>query len=119
MFNKKSNQMSILFPTIKNGSSTKDLGYSGFPSMSTWIDDIINSNFNTNVRPNFNTGMTLPAVNISESETDYVVEMAIPGLKKSDFNISVEDDMLTITSEHADEVEQSERNYTRREYGYS
>jgi HSP20 family protein len=69
---------------------------------------------------NFNTGITLPSVNISDTNDNFIVEMAIPGLKKSDFNINVEDDVLTISAEINEEhKEEVARNYSRREFGYS
>jgi HSP20 family protein len=63
--------------------------------------------------------MTLPKVNIKESADAFTVEMAIPGLKKSDFHIDIENQSLCISTEIKQENEQSEENYTRREFGYS
>jgi HSP20 family protein len=61
----------------------------------------------------------VPAVNISESENNYHVELAAPGLKKEDFKLNLERNQLTIsveqTTEHADE----QKNYSKREYSYS
>jgi HSP20 family protein len=39
--------------------------------------------------------MNMPAVNITERKDDYLVSMAAPGLKKEDFKIDMEDNMLT------------------------
>ena len=44
-------------------------------------------------------GMSIPAVNVSETDEGYNLELAAPGLAKEDFNISVEKDMLVISSE--------------------
>ena len=43
--------------------------------------------------------MNIPAVNITEQKDDYQVSLAAPGLKKEDFNIAVDGNMLTISSE--------------------
>ena len=52
--------------------------------------------------PNFsNSDATLPAVNIKETENSYEVEMAAPGMKKDDFKIELDNNVLTISSEKA------------------
>lgn len=61
----------------------------------------------------------VPAVNIKENEKDYELELAVPGRKKEDFNIEIDKDVLTISSEIKYEDEAKEENYTRREFGFS
>ncbi|WP_149275204.1 Hsp20/alpha crystallin family protein [Pareuzebyella sediminis] len=61
----------------------------------------------------------VPAVNIKENEKDFELELAVPGRKKDDFNIEVDNDILTISSEVSHEDEVKEENYTRREFGFS
>ena len=63
--------------------------------------------------------MNVPAVNITERKDDYLVSMAAPGLKKENFKIDVEGNLLTIRSEKEDEKEEKEEKYTRQEYSYS
>jgi HSP20 family protein len=63
---------------------------------------------------------TLPAVNIAEDDKNFIVDVAAPGFKKDDFKIHVEDDILTISAETKNEIEEgNNRNYSRREYSYS
>jgi HSP20 family protein len=62
---------------------------------------------------------TVPAVNIKENETDFELELALPGFKKDDFSIEVDENILTISSEAKLESENKENNYTRREFSYS
>jgi HSP20 family protein len=64
-------------------------------------------------------GRNLPAVNIKENEKDYEVEVAAPGFDKKDFNISLDNGLLTVSAEKREEKEKSEDNYRRREFGYS
>jgi HSP20 family protein len=45
--------------------------------------------------------------------------MAAPGLKKNDFNIDIEGNLLTISSEKEDTREEKDEPYTRKEYSYS
>lgn len=63
--------------------------------------------------------ITIPAVNITEQKDDYLISLAAPGLKKDDFNISVEGNMLTISCEKEEENEENDQRYNRREYNYS
>lgn len=60
-----------------------------------------------------------PLVNISERKDDYLVSLAVPGLKKEDFKIDVEGSMLTISSEIEESTEEKEEKFTRKEYSYS
>ena len=62
---------------------------------------------------------TLPAVNIREEEKEFILELAVPGMKKEDFNIEVDDSVLTISMERKDEREESDSGYTRREFKYA
>jgi len=65
------------------------------------------------------TNTTLPSVNIKETKDKFGVEVAVPGFNKKDFNIELNNNELTISSEkeekHEDKV--GER-YTRREFSY-
>lgn len=62
---------------------------------------------------------TLPAVNIKESEKNFELELAIPGQKREDFNVEVDDNVLTISMETRVEDESVTDNYTRKEFSYS
>jgi len=64
---------------------------------------------------------TLPAVNISENERSYLVDVVAPGMKKEDFRVNVEEDVLTISAESKHEMteEDKDRQYSRREYNHS
>ena len=61
-----------------------------------------------------------PAVNISENEKEYNLELIVPGFKKEDIKIKTDHDLLTISAESKSESKgDGEKNYTRREYTYS
>ena len=66
-----------------------------------------------------NTGLSLPKVNIKDTADAFLIEMAVPGFKKSDFNIDLDNEVLSISTETKEENEQKEDNYTRREFGYA
>ncbi|WP_276370053.1 Hsp20/alpha crystallin family protein [Chryseolinea sp. H1M3-3] len=61
---------------------------------------------------------TIPAVNVKESHKAYDVEVLAPGFNKDDFNISLENNMLTIAAENKKEEAKTDINYTRREFEY-
>ncbi len=63
--------------------------------------------------------LTVPAVNISDNKDDYKVTVAAPGLKKSDFKIDVEGNMLVISSEKEENKEEKDERFTRKEYSFS
>lgn len=67
-----------------------------------------------------NSDTTLPSVNIKETENSYKVEMAAPGMKKQDFKIELDNNVLTISSEKSEESQGGNENerYSRREFSY-
>ncbi|SDS40158.1 HSP20 family protein [Formosa sp. Hel1_31_208] len=111
--------MSNLVNVPKNGSLVNSNSNQNFPTLSNWLDDIFNRDLPSVVTSNFNTGITLPKVNIKESADDFTVEMAVPGLKKSDFQIDIDNQVLSISTETKEENKHKEENYTRREFSYS
>lgn len=62
-----------------------------------------------------------PSVNIVEEDELYRIEVAAPGLQKDNFNISVKEDRLTISTSKKEESEEKddEGNFKRREFNYS
>lgn len=87
-----------------------------WPSTSS-VDDFLNDNiFNW---PNMtNGGNSLPRVNITETDEDFRVEMAAPGMKREDFHVELDNDNLVISSEMSDTKEEENTSYTRREFSY-
>jgi HSP20 family protein len=61
--------------------------------------------------------LTMPAVNIMENKDDYTISLAAPGLKKEDFKIDLEGNMLTISCEKEERKE--DKGHTRKEYNYT
>lgn len=65
----------------------------------------------------------LPAVNIKEDDTSYLLDLAVPGRKKEDFIIEIDNEVLTISTEAKNEVSTEEGianlKYTRREFSIS
>jgi len=61
----------------------------------------------------------VPAANISESQDHYHVELAAPGLKKEDFKISLERDVLSISAEQSAQNDLQDRSFNKREFSYN
>lgn len=60
-----------------------------------------------------------PAVNIAETENEFEVELAVPGLKKEDFKINLEKNVLTVSAEKKAEEVNDNKKFSKREYSYS
>ena len=112
--------MSNIVTTRKNGSKANTNSNSlTFPTWSSWIDEVFKRDLPSVFNANFNAGLTLPKVNIRETKDAYFVDMAVPGLKKSDFQIELDNKLLSISTEVEEKNELQEENFTRREFGYS
>jgi len=90
-----------------------------------WLPSVFDDMFKTDWlggTTNVNSiGTSIPAVNIKETEDNFSVEVAAPGKTKEDFNIELDNDVLTISSEEKQKNETSEKSgrYTRKEFSYS
>ncbi len=84
------------------------------------FDDFFNTDWlggTSNVR---RIGFNTPAVNVRETDNDFTLELATPGLSKEDFDIELDNDVLTISSEtkSEEETKNNEGRYTRKEFNY-
>jgi HSP20 family protein len=69
--------------------------------------------------PNYE-NFSIPAVNIQENLTNFVIELAAPGLNKENIAIEVEENILKVSSEVTSktETEDTERKFTRKEFNF-
>jgi len=84
------------------------------------LDHFFNNELEGWTRNHFSdTNTTLPSVNITENTDAFLVEVAAPGFDKSDFNIELNNDLLTISSEKKlnEETKEDER-ISRKEFSY-
>lgn len=72
--------------------------------------------YETLASPNFK---SLPSVNILEKEDSFILELAVPGLKKEDFKINFHENKLTISAEKKIENSDSAQKYTKKEFSYN
>jgi HSP20 family protein len=78
-----------------------------------WFSDFFNE---SSMPSDFSNNM--PAVNVKAHKNGWELEAALPGMKKEDINISVENGVLSISAENRSEQHKKEENYTRREFSY-
>ena len=85
-----------------------------------WLPSIFNDFFDNDRMVKANA--TAPAINVFETEKEYKVELAAPGMTKEDFNVHIdEENNLVISMEKKTEnkEEKKEGRYLRREFSYS
>ena len=92
-------------------AKTSNQGF--FPS---FFNDFFNDSW---ITPQFHS--TSPAINVSEDDKGYKLEIAAPGMTKEDFNISISDGDIVIAMEkkNEDKDENKDKKYIRREFSYS
>jgi HSP20 family protein len=91
-----------------------------FPALNSLFDDLFARDlWNFGLTNNSSTNTTIPAVNIKETNDNFEVEMAAPGMTRDDFRVELDGNMLSISSEKKNENEEKEgERYTRREFSY-
>jgi len=82
------------------------------------FNDVFESIFNDTF---FNDRMVarVPAVNISETTDHYHVELAAPGLKKQDFKLNLDRNVLNISVENRAESSEENKRFSKREFSYT
>jgi len=83
------------------------------------LADVFQNFFDNDYVDFFNRKGMDPLANILEHPDSFELDLAAPGLKKDDFKIHLENNVLTISSEVMDEKEEETKNYTRKEFHYS
>lgn len=86
----------------------------------TWLPSIFNDFFDNEWMEKANA--TAPAINVSENEKEYKVEVAAPGMTKEDFNIHIDEDnnlVISMEKKTDNKEEKKDRKYLRREFSYS
>lgn len=76
-------------------------------------DDLLSTFFDSS-----NTG-TVPAVNITENNDEFTIELAAPGLEKNDFNVDFHSNVLAISCHKEQKSEENDDKIMHREYSYT
>ncbi len=85
-----------------------------------WFPTVFDDFFNNGFMPRANS--TAPAVNVKESDKEYTMELAAPGIKKEYCRVGINDEgFLTVAIENKQEHKHEDKNhhYLRREFSYS
>jgi len=77
-----------------------------------WIRNMVPENF-------WNGKRSEPALNIKETDDNFEIELAAPGFGKKDFEVTIDDGCLNIKAEKSSSEEETDDNYTRREFSYN
>ena len=70
-----------------------------FPSL---MNEFFNDDFGLNF---FNRNYSVPSVNSIENNDSFEIDFAVPGMKKEDFSIELNDKVLVISSESSNNIE--------------
>lgn len=90
-----------------------------FPAIPSLLNDFFTDDWFDSSLANWkSTGATLPAVNIRETNDDFRIEVAAPGMNRDNFKVELDNNVLTISSQREDDREEKEGAYTRREFSY-
>jgi HSP20 family protein len=92
-----------------------------FPAIPSLLNDFFTDDwFNSSLANWKSSGTSLPAVNVRETNDDFMIEVAAPGMKRDDFKVELDNNVLTISSqrEHDGEEKDKDGAYTRREFSY-
>jgi HSP20 family protein len=85
------------------------------------MNRLFNSFFDTPTSAGGNGGALrrwIPAMDLVETEADFVLRADLPGLSEKDVNIELEDNVLTISGERKAEHEENREGYYRVERSY-
>jgi HSP20 family protein len=86
-------------------------------SFDNFFDDLFNRSISDFVGSDF--VMNQVSVNVIENDSAFIIEAAIPGLKKEDISLAVEQNQLKISADIEDEKKVEEGSYSRREFNFS
>ena len=87
------------------------------PTLNNMFDDFFGKDFF--YTPAIEGKHTLPSINVKENENEYMIEVAAPGLKKENFAVEIENNVLTISYEQKEEKENKDKGVIRHEFNYS
>lgn len=103
---------------MKNLVRTNGNSFSSVPSL---LNDFFTDDwFNSSLANWKSAGSSLPAVNVRETNDDYMIDVAAPGMKRENFKVELDNNILTISSEFEEKQEEKDKNenFTRREFSY-
>jgi len=113
-----------MFNKNKKGGTMKNLVRSNgnsFSSIPSLLNDFLMDDWlDSSMRNWRSAGATLPAVNVKETNDDFIIEVAAPGMSRDNFKVELDNSILTISSDVENNSESPDKNgqYNRREFNY-
>ncbi len=77
-----------------------------FPSLPSLLDDFLNRDWADSTLATTKFSATLPAVNVCENNEEYIIDVAAPGMKREEFQVEIDNNVLTISSQREEKGEQ-------------
>lgn len=110
--------MNAIVKTPANGKAVHKNNNDALPNITSWFDELFEKPLNTEFLTGLNVPCSTPAVNIKETNEMFIIEMAVPGLKKTDFNIELDNKLLIVSSETIEDNNEESMKFTLREFSY-
>ncbi len=100
--------------TITRYTPTRSMDHPSVPrTFSSLLDDFFNDAVASD-----SGRLYVPSLDVSETDTHYHIQLSMPGMKKDDISIDLQDRRLTITGERKEEVDDKNTKYHVREMRY-
>ena len=99
-------------------STVKELKTNGKVSVPMLFDDFFSKNlfdWNDRTLKQFE----LPKTNITENENEFEIHLAVPGISKKDFEVTVNNNHLIVSASRSENIEDTSQKYTLKEFNYS
>lgn len=90
-----------------------------FPAIPSLLNNFLQDDWLDSTLGSLGSGSaTLPAANIRETSDDFRIELAAPGMRREDFKVELNHDVLTVAAELETQHENTNGGYTRKEFSY-
>lgn len=86
------------------------------PDFSSFLDDLFDTRYEMNQRRNCG---CKPLANVIDKDDSFILELSVPGYDKKDISISLENNVLTVSSEKEEKEENENLNFTMREFAHN
>ena len=89
------------------------------PILERMFPEILDFTNNMMTKDLFSRDSWMPAINVKEHKKGFEIEVCAPGFTKNDFEVTISDDILTISAENKKKEQEKEENYSRRAFYYN
>ncbi len=104
--------MTGLVPFNRRNTNLLSTGFEDFYNM---LDDFFNDNWS----PRRSFARDTFKINVQQNDTEYLVEAELPGVKKEEIDLDLNDGRLTISVKREEQINEEKKNYIHRESRYA